>query len=91
MASSAPKIQDWVIDTDTHITEPGDLWTSRLPARYRDLAPQIVRDPATNSDVWRMGDQNTVLKVVLDGPVEFPIETESIERQLLQTLFHLAI
>ncbi len=33
--------------TDTHITEPGDLWTSRLPARFKDSAPQIVRDPET--------------------------------------------
>jgi len=24
---------DWVIDCDTPITEPGDLWTSRLPAK----------------------------------------------------------
>ena len=32
-----------------------------------------------------------MLKVVLDGPVEFPIETESIEKQLLQTLFHCEI
>ena len=31
MSTSTPKICDWVIDTDTHITEPGDLWTSRAP------------------------------------------------------------
>jgi predicted TIM-barrel fold metal-dependent hydrolase len=83
MASSAPKIQDWVIDTDTHITEPGDLWTSRLPARYRDLAPQIVRDPATNSDVWRMGDQNTLLPVgftaMAGWPEPFPASPKNMD------------
>jgi len=29
-----------VIDVDTHLSEPADLWTSRAPARYRDLVPQ---------------------------------------------------
>lgn len=38
-----PTITDWVIDADTHVTEPGDLWTSRLPAKLRDRAPQLGR------------------------------------------------
>lgn len=29
------------IDSDTHLTEPMDLWTSRAPARYRDRVPQV--------------------------------------------------
>ena len=29
-----------IIDTDTHLSEPADLWTSRAPAKYRDLVPQ---------------------------------------------------
>ena len=49
MSASAPKIQDWVIDTDTHIAEPGDLWTSRLPAKYKGRGPNIVLDPNTAS------------------------------------------
>jgi predicted TIM-barrel fold metal-dependent hydrolase len=30
-----------IIDVDTHISEPLDLWTSRAPAKYRDLVPQM--------------------------------------------------
>ena len=30
-----------VIDSDTHWSEPEDLWTSRAPAAYRDLVPQV--------------------------------------------------
>ncbi len=30
-----------VIDADTHYSEPGDLWTKRAPAKYRDLVPQV--------------------------------------------------
>ena len=30
-----------VIDTDTHWSEPYDLWTSRAPAKYVDRVPQL--------------------------------------------------
>ncbi len=42
MATSSelfPGIQ--IIDTDTHWSEPHDLWTSLAPPRYKDLVPQI--------------------------------------------------
>jgi uncharacterized protein len=31
-----------VIDVDTHLTEPGDLWTSRAPEKYKDLVPRVI-------------------------------------------------
>jgi predicted TIM-barrel fold metal-dependent hydrolase len=31
-----------VVDADTHITEPHDLWTSRAPRAYRDRVPQVA-------------------------------------------------
>jgi uncharacterized protein len=30
-----------VIDVDTHLTEPHDLWTSRAPAKWKELVPQV--------------------------------------------------
>ena len=30
-----------VIDVDTHLTEPHDLWTKRAPARLKDRVPQV--------------------------------------------------
>ncbi len=36
-----------IISVDDHVVEPPDLWTSRLPARYQDRAPRVVRDTAT--------------------------------------------
>jgi predicted TIM-barrel fold metal-dependent hydrolase len=29
-----------IIDVDTHLSEPADLWTARAPAKYRDLVPR---------------------------------------------------
>jgi uncharacterized protein len=30
-----------IVDCDSHLTEPPDLWTSRAPASYRDRVPQM--------------------------------------------------
>jgi predicted TIM-barrel fold metal-dependent hydrolase len=45
-----------VIDTDTHISEPPDLWTSRVPARWKDIVPKVVHNDATGHGHWRIGD-----------------------------------
>lgn len=44
-----------VIDTDTHVTEPPDLWTSRVPAKYVDEVPHIEVHPETGHHHWRIG------------------------------------
>lgn len=39
-----------VVDVDTHLTEPHDLWTSRAPASLKDRVPQVkVLDDGTRS------------------------------------------
>ena len=83
MASTTPKITDWVIDTDTHISEPGDLWTSRLPSKYKDDAPHIVRDPETGVETWRIGQGEGVLPVgftaVAGWPEPFPAAPRNMD------------
>lgn len=32
-----------IIDTDTHVTEPGDLWTSRVSKKWGDLVPHQIQ------------------------------------------------
>lgn len=46
-----------VIDADTHLTEPADLWTKRAPAKYRDRVPHIVE--VGGIQTW-MADGNVV-------------------------------
>src|SRR5213083_1462228 len=31
----------WIVSVDDHVVEPPDLWTSRLPKKYRDAGPHI--------------------------------------------------
>lgn len=46
-----------VIDVDTHIIEPTDLWTSRLSGKWGDLVPHVAYDQDNDEDVWVIGDQ----------------------------------
>lgn len=39
-----------LISADGHVNEPGDLWTSRVPAKYRDSVPRI--ESFDQGDAW---------------------------------------
>lgn len=45
-----------IVDADAHITEPADLWTSRVPAKYAEVAPHVAVHPKTGHRHWRVGD-----------------------------------
>ena len=40
-----------IIDVDTHLTEPADLWTSRAPRNLLDRVPRVVRSPDLTDDM----------------------------------------
>ncbi len=40
-----------VLSVDDHLTEPADVFTGRFPAKLRDRAPQLVRQP-DGSEAW---------------------------------------
>ena len=40
-----------IIDADTHITEPPDVWTARVPKRLLDRVPHMVRNDE-GKDIW---------------------------------------
>jgi len=41
----------YLIDSDSHYSEPHDLWTSRAPAKLQDLVP-LVRPNAKGELRW---------------------------------------
>jgi predicted TIM-barrel fold metal-dependent hydrolase len=46
-----------VIDTDSHVIEPADLWTSRIASKWGDAIPQVaVRPGGSGRARWRVGD-----------------------------------
>jgi uncharacterized protein len=47
-----------IIDSDTHVIEPADLWTSRLSTdKWGTLVPHVRWDDATAEEVWYFGDK----------------------------------
>ena len=46
-----------VIDADSHVSEPADLWTSRVPKKFGDAVPHTRRDRASGKEVWFVGGQ----------------------------------
>jgi predicted TIM-barrel fold metal-dependent hydrolase len=61
-----------LVSVDDHLVEPPDLFDSRLPARYRSLAPRVERRP-DGADVWVFNDTvipNIGLNAVAGRPKE---------------------
>jgi hypothetical protein len=54
-----------VIDVDTHVIEPYDLWTSRVSVKkYGDLVPHVRTDD-NGVDTWYSGDSKLLPAAVL--------------------------
>ena len=70
-----------LIDVDTHLTEPRDVWTSRVPSRYVEHVPHVVRNEL-GRDVWIVDDQHlsTVGNTAVAGwPRPFPDAPPTLE------------
>src|ERR1700736_3982358 len=63
-----------LIDTDTHVTEPPDLWTSRLASKWGDDIPHLVFDKEMGGRRWRVGKYNLFheAKLAMAGWNEYP-------------------
>ncbi|MEI8001028.1 MAG: amidohydrolase family protein [Actinomycetes bacterium] len=46
----------WIIDADSHVTEPKDTWTARVPRRFVDDVPHVVRTD-DGRDTWFLQGQ----------------------------------
>jgi predicted TIM-barrel fold metal-dependent hydrolase len=46
-----------VIDMDTHLIEPPDLWTSRMSPKWGDRIPHLRVHERTGADCWYLGDR----------------------------------
>ncbi len=65
-----------IIDSDAHVLEPADLWTSRLSAKHGDMIPHIKYRQDLHQDWWFVGDvpiqhaTGSVIPIREDGSVE---------------------
>ena len=59
-----------VIDVDSHVLEPPDLWTSRLPTSWGDAVPRVVADPASGRQRWQVAGK-LISGVATHAPAEW--------------------
>ena len=70
-----------IISVDDHIVEPADVWTSRMPAKFKDAAPHIIRKEMP--DVTFVGGKLTVNEGGGAAPADWWIY-EKLQRPLLR-------
>jgi uncharacterized protein len=51
-SATITKLDSLVFDSDTHVVEPPDLWSSRLPAKLRDSGPEVRWDEGRGLEAW---------------------------------------
>jgi predicted TIM-barrel fold metal-dependent hydrolase len=45
-----------IVDVDSHVTEPPDLWTSRMSTKWGDKIPHVRWDEAAQEERWFIGE-----------------------------------
>ena len=65
-----------IISVDDHVVEPPDLWTTRLPEKYRDRGPRVVK--------WLPFRQTVQTTRTSDTPHVCPGEGSMVGRSTLE-------
>jgi predicted TIM-barrel fold metal-dependent hydrolase len=84
-----------IIDVDTHVVEPPDLWTARLSAKWGDRLPHVEWDANVQKQAWFMeGQRLTGLGAAMadfDGyPPDYPASWDEIPPALTDPTARLA-
>jgi predicted TIM-barrel fold metal-dependent hydrolase len=45
-------VETMLLDADSHVSEPLNLWQERLPAKYRDIAPRMMTEYEGKPGAW---------------------------------------
>ncbi|HEY1278132.1 MAG TPA: amidohydrolase family protein [Acidimicrobiales bacterium] len=63
-----------IIDTDTHVVEPPDLWTSRVASKWGDLVPHVEWDDVAQEEAWYTGDERLAAagRAAMAGWTDYP-------------------
>jgi hypothetical protein len=65
-----------LFSVDDHIVEPADVWSSRVPVKFRETAPHVVEEDGR--EYWCYEDQRT-LTMGLNGVAGKPREQWGLE------------
>lgn len=73
-----------IIDVDSHVVEPADLWTSRLSeTRFGAGIPRVEADPATGQARWVVGSTPLAAETVPVGSPDAAASDPKLRLELL--------
>jgi hypothetical protein len=81
-----------IIDADSHVCEPPDTWTSRMPSKWGELIPRIRYIEDLEMDVCCIGDEIvnslafTVFYQEADSPLPHAWELRSSSTATVSTM-----
>ena len=79
------KLDDMIlVSVDDHVVEPPDMFDGRLPEKYKDRAPRVVRK-SDGSDVWPF-EGNQLPNIGLNAVVGRPPEEYGVEPTAYQQM-----
>ena len=70
-----------IISVDDHVVEPADVWTDRLPAKYAEVGPRVLRAPM--GEITYLGGKLTVKPGSEGSPTDW-WSYEKLRRPLLR-------
>ena len=72
-----------IVDADTHINEPPDLWEKRMPSKFADRAPRVVDRP-NGMKAWNFETRQMTITPLVNAvgtsPVQWTLYGNSYER-----------
>jgi len=75
------KGMEWVIDADAHVTEPPEVWQERVPSKFKEMAPRMVRGE-DGVDRWYVAGVQTRLSVGATAPAGWTEPLPSLPRNM---------
>src|SRR5947209_5066546 len=50
---------NWIVSVDDHVIEPPNVWVDRLPKKYQDVGPRVIRESDGN-EFWVYEDKKMI-------------------------------
>jgi uncharacterized protein len=66
-----------VLDADTHVNEPGDLWTNHMASKYKDRAPRLV-DLDWGGQAWVFDNERVTISTLTNTAGLSPVSWQAV-------------
>ena len=72
-----PEPLPMIISVDDHVVEPPNVWQDRLPSKYADIGPRIVRAPMPEVE-YRGGSLKVLSLIHISNEIQRNVVAERL-------------